>query len=1198
MSIRKQSARKPWVPPSNGYFGTEALERRLLLSAQAIINYVGSSSTRDHTGTPSPLVLAPSLPTYVVANPSLVGSTTPVGFQPAGLRRAYGLNSVPLDGNGETIAIVDAYDDPQIRNDPAQFDGYFGLPSPPSFAIVSQTGGSSLPVVDPSGPGSATSWEREEALDVEWAHAIAPAASLLLVEANSNAAVDLYTAVNYARLQSAVSVISMSFAAPESQLLETQYDSVFNTTTGHQGVTFVASSGDWGAYNSRTLTQIGVTYPSACPHVLSVGGTSLALDPLSNYSSEVAWTDSGGGLSSESQPAYQAGVFASAYRAVPDVSFDADPNTGVAVYDSYDYQTNSAWAMLGGTSASAPCWAGIISLADQRRSLVGLPSLDGPTQVLPTLYTMNSQDFHDITSGGNSVYQARVGYDLATGRGTPVSPSLIRDLSGVLNLPPSTPFNVSPADGSIGVSSTPTLSSSGFSDPDYGDAEHAAQWQVIRPSDSVVVWDSNVDTMHLTSVTVPASTQLGYGTKYLWRVRYQDNHAAWSGYSVETSFTTMVLQPKVVVQFAGAIIQNNQPTAIDFGSVNQGQAPVSLSFTVQNTGQAALTLGTVSVPAGYTVVAGLGSPVAPGGSEQFAVELETDSGGTKAGNISFSSNDPNNATFSFPITGVVVPPTFYSVYTTPAPVAGGTATGAGSYREGLFVTVTASPNPGFGFLDWTESGSDVSDSASYGFIVAGNRNLIANFVPIGGNLVTIAGALIAPSEPIVDGGEVYFAQRLATDGAISEVSAAGGPVSTVTTGLSLVDSGALRTVNPYTLVGSTLYGGYGDYTTTNIFSAPVAGGPSSTLTTISGGSFIGVIGNAIYYSTNYNGVNAMPLSGGTVTTFAAGNWVRSSAVDSGSIYFVEYYSKDVRKLDVSTGAITTLITGNTSEGSVLVDGSHVFLNIAGNIEEVSKSGGTVTTLVSTGTATAYCSDGSYVYFIDGTSLERVPAAGGSPSVLTTILANAISGVAVDANNIYWIDSSAAAIRRLSLPGSSAGFITGSVFSDANHNGIEDGGESMIKGVTVYIDANNNGVYDPGEPTAQADISGTYTFPNLAPGTYRVREVVPSGSAETAPIGYGQAVQLAPGQTAQGPVFGNVAISSVTMNLSYFLTVTRNFGQPGTFATGDLNGDGTVNLADLLLLTRNFGHALPASASVSAIATAPGQPVRSAARRGR
>ena len=164
---------------------------------------------------------------------------------------------------------------------------------------------------------------------------------------------------------------------------------------------------------------------------------------------------------------------------------------------------------------------------------------------------------------------------------------------------------------------------------------------------------------------------------------------------------------------------------------------------------------------------------------------------------------------------------------------------------------------------------------------------------------------------------------------------------------------------------------------------------------------------------------------------------------------------------------------------------------------------------------------------------------------------------------------------------STGSISGRVYNDANNSGTLDAGETGLAGWTVYLDANNNGMMDAGETSVLTDATGAYNFAGLQPGSYVVREVVQVGYARTAPLASGTTVNLAGGQSASGPVFGDVLISSVTMNFSYVLKLIQNYNHPGTFATGDLNGDGTVNFSDVLLLIQNYGHALrPPAGSIS------------------
>jgi subtilase family serine protease len=349
---------------------------------------------------------------------------------PAQVSHAYGVDqimfgSVKGDGTGQTIAIIDAYDAPNINADLTTFDSMFG---------IQNVDGKGAPVVTkatPQGtPAFDNGWAQEITIDVEWAHAIAPGAHILLVEATSSSVASLISAVDYARSQPGVSVVSMSWGAPEFSS-ETTYDSYLTTPSGHTGVAFVVSSGDTGAV---------AQWPAVSPNVVAVGGTSLNLaDSSGTYGSETAWSGSGGGVSIyEKKPSYQAGVTqSSTMRGSPDVSYVADPYTGVEVI-----YNGGVW-VFGGTSIGAPQWAGIVAIADQGRALGGKSPLDGPTQLLPTLYSLPSTDFHDITSGsatnGSSTLSAGAGYDLVTGRGSPYANLVVSDLLAIASAPAPSP---------------------------------------------------------------------------------------------------------------------------------------------------------------------------------------------------------------------------------------------------------------------------------------------------------------------------------------------------------------------------------------------------------------------------------------------------------------------------------------------------------------------------------------------------------------------------------------------------------------------------------------------------------------------------------------------------------------------------------------------------------------------------------------
>jgi subtilase family serine protease len=324
-------------------------------------------------------------------------SYQPSGYTPAQITAAYGLNAISFtsssgsavkgDGTGETIALIEMYHDPNIQSDLATFDAKYNLPTP------------NLTVVNQAGSQTDSGWSLEESMDVEWAHAIAPGASILVVEAApSNSQTqelqNLLNAVNTARNTAGVVAVSMSWGFNEMPN-ESSFDSYFTTPTGHQGVTFIAAGGDSGS----------VEYPAASPEVLSVGGTTLNLTGGGAYSSETAWLSTGGGYSAfEQEPSYQGSVQTSGARSTPDVAFDADPNTGVEVYSTAPGASSGSWQVVGGTSLGAPSWAGIIAIVDQGRALAGLGSLDGATQTLPALYAGASSNFNSVSAPTSSPY--------------------------------------------------------------------------------------------------------------------------------------------------------------------------------------------------------------------------------------------------------------------------------------------------------------------------------------------------------------------------------------------------------------------------------------------------------------------------------------------------------------------------------------------------------------------------------------------------------------------------------------------------------------------------------------------------------------------------------------------------------------------------------------------------------------------------
>jgi hypothetical protein len=399
----------------------ESLEGRVFLSASGF----GRGQRIRAIAKPDFQLLRPA-GAVADGSPAPYGAVTP--FQ---MRQAYGVNSIKFGsivgtGAGQTIAIVDAYHDPTAASDLAAFDKYFGLAAPPSFTQLDQYGGTNYPQ-----DATVGTWGVEESLDVQWAHVMAPQASIILYEANSASDTDLINAaVVTAKNNPNVTVVSMSFGGGDYSG-ENADDPIF--TSSH--VTFLSSTGDTGSPSG---------YPAYSPNVIAVGGTTLSVTSSGTYQGESGWSGSGGGFSSnESEPAYQRSVQNSGSRSAPDVSIDANPNSGVSVYDSYDNGSSTPWTAVGGTSLAAPMWGGLIAIADQGRLVDGQPVLNtisnpaagNKTEALPLLYQAPKSDFHDIVSGNNGGYSATTGYDEVTGIGTPIANLLIPYLAGGPQLP-------------------------------------------------------------------------------------------------------------------------------------------------------------------------------------------------------------------------------------------------------------------------------------------------------------------------------------------------------------------------------------------------------------------------------------------------------------------------------------------------------------------------------------------------------------------------------------------------------------------------------------------------------------------------------------------------------------------------------------------------------------------------------------------
>jgi hypothetical protein len=388
----------------------------------------GDSRDSVDTGGNAGDIVNRALPTYTPMNLPKPGSQqphfnpTPFGLDPTQVRHAYGIDNLTLTGAGQTIAIVDAFDSPTIKNDLAVFSQQFNLPLPTkdTFQVV---------YAAKHRPNYDNGWSGETSLDVEWAHAIAPDAKIIVVEAASNSEIDLNRAIARAEdlLQPTGGVISMSFGRIE--LFFDPLQSLLYHNDKTKNISFVASSGDTAGLTGS---------PAIFPDVLAVGGTFINVDSAGNLlTPEEGWAASSGGISSFfPRPSYQAGIkigdaTLDNRRAIPDVSYNADPRSGVSVFNSSpDILGNTGWNSFGGTSAGAPQWAALTALVNQQRASNG----DGPigSSLNRAIYQAAADDyagnFVDVQTGF-SFYKAIPGFDLVTGLGSPHADVLVPTLA-------------------------------------------------------------------------------------------------------------------------------------------------------------------------------------------------------------------------------------------------------------------------------------------------------------------------------------------------------------------------------------------------------------------------------------------------------------------------------------------------------------------------------------------------------------------------------------------------------------------------------------------------------------------------------------------------------------------------------------------------------------------------------------------------
>ncbi len=418
-------------------------------------------------------------------DPLAGGSPPSTALTPAQFHSGYNLPTTAPGGTSPTVAIVDAYDDPNAQADLNTFDTKWGLPSCTAtggcFTKINETGGTRLP----SANGG---WSLEISLDVQTVHSICQTCKILLVEANSANDSDLGQAENEAASWPGVVAISNSWGGNEfsgEHSLDTSYFT-------HAGIAITVSSGDSG---------YGVEWPAASPTVTAVGGTTLNLNSNGTYASESAWTGGGSGCSSqESKPSWQTDGASCSHRTVVDVAADADPNSGAAVYDSVSYQGQTGWFQVGGTSLASPLIAATYALAGANGTNVNAAST--PYAYAASFGTGPTSAFHDVTTGSNanscspaSLCTAGAGFDGPTGLGTPNG-------IGAFSAAPAGP----PADDfSLSTSSQSTSLTSGTG----GSTSYTVSTAVVTGSASIVGLSATGLPGGVTSSFVPTSVTAG-----------------------------------------------------------------------------------------------------------------------------------------------------------------------------------------------------------------------------------------------------------------------------------------------------------------------------------------------------------------------------------------------------------------------------------------------------------------------------------------------------------------------------------------------------------------------------------------------------------------------------------------------------------------------------------------------------------------
>ncbi|MFF2541130.1 protease pro-enzyme activation domain-containing protein [Kitasatospora sp. NPDC058063] len=468
-----------------------------------------------------------------IATPNAItpnaATATPSGMAPAQYTGAYNLNRTGADGTGTTVALweFDGYKSSNLTT----YDSQYGL-SGPAVSTVSVDGANY-----DSAPGQG---QGEVELDSEIVRGAAPKATQLVYEAPNSDQGEIDMA-NKIVTDNRVSVVSISWGSCEPDTTASSMTAVDNAfkQAAAQGISIFSASGDDGSRDCTRSTSgssvKAVDFPASSPHQTGVGGTNLKVSSGNAYSSESAWSTAGGGVSTVfAKPSWQTGTGVSGtMRTVPDVSSNADPASGFAIY------TAGGWQVYGGTSAAAPLWSGYAAQFNQKAKTAGQPVLG---EASPRLYSVANSSaygstFHDVTTGANQDFSAKAGYDQVTGWGSPVADALTTALLGGGTTPPSggcTAAQLVTNGGFETGTASPWTTSSGVVDNSSSQAAHSGSWKAWLNG----YGSAHTDTMSQT-VSIPAGCASAKLTFWLHIDTAETGTTAYDKLTVQANSTTL-----------------------------------------------------------------------------------------------------------------------------------------------------------------------------------------------------------------------------------------------------------------------------------------------------------------------------------------------------------------------------------------------------------------------------------------------------------------------------------------------------------------------------------------------------------------------------------------------------------------------------------------------------------------------------------